>query len=106
MLIRTKRGSRMRKTKALRVLSQAPLGGLYARSVSKAASTVLFVLLALMCARAQGNSERAMLFDDGWRFQRGGVQGAEAADFDDSVWRRLHPPNDWSAEDLARARTA
>ena len=95
----------MRKTKALSVLSQAPLGGLYARSVSKAASTVLFVLLALMCARAQGSSERVMLFDDGWRFQRGGVQGAEAADFDDSVWRRLDLPHDWSVEDLPGTRT-
>jgi beta-galactosidase len=73
--------------------------------VSKAASTVLFVLLALMCARAQGNSERVLLFDDGWRFQRGGAQGAEAADFDDSGWRRLDLPHDWSIEDLPGTRT-
>ena len=38
--------------------------------------------------------------DAGWRFHRGGAQGATAFDFDDSSWRVLDLPHDWSIEDL------
>ncbi|PWT89885.1 MAG: glycoside hydrolase family 2 [Blastocatellia bacterium] len=41
-----------------------------------------------------------VLFDSNWRFHRGGAQGAESADFDDSKWRELDLPHDWSIEDL------
>jgi len=62
------------------------------------AAFALLVLLSLSAsAQSQGGS---VLFDDDWRFQRGGAQGAEAADFDDSRWRRLDLPHDWSVEDL------
>lgn len=77
----------MKKTGALRLLS-------------KAASVALLVLLALTCARAQGDDGRVVLFDEDWRFWRGGAQGAEGPDFDDSKWRRLDLPHDWSIEDL------
>ena len=40
------------------------------------------------------------LFDWDWKFHLGGAQGAEAVDFDDSLWRRLDLPHDWSIEDL------
>jgi beta-galactosidase len=39
-------------------------------------------------------------FDLDWRFLRGDAAGAERADFDDSAWRRLDVPHDWSIEDL------
>jgi beta-galactosidase len=39
-------------------------------------------------------------FDAGWSFRRGDVEGASAAVFDDSAWRRLDLPHDWSVEDL------
>lgn len=68
------------------------------RVLPKAASLVLLVLSSLSAsARTQSGS---VLFDEDWRFRRGGVQGAEAADFDDSGWRRLDLPHDWSVEDL------
>jgi beta-galactosidase len=51
-------------------------------------------------AQSQKGAGGVVLFDDDWRFQRGGAQGAEAADFDDSGWRRLDLPHDWSIEDL------
>jgi beta-galactosidase len=54
-------------------------------------------------ADAQATQSGVVLFDDGWRFRRGGAQGAEAADFDDSRWRRLDLPHDWSIEDLPGA---
>ena len=46
---------------------------------------------------------RLIPFTDGWRFHRGDVSGAEAASFDDSAWRTLDVPHDWSIEDLPSA---
>ena len=40
------------------------------------------------------------LFDADWRFHRGGAQRAEMPAFDDSKWRRVDLPHDWSIEDL------
>jgi beta-galactosidase len=42
------------------------------------------------------------LIDD-WRFYRGDAPDAEAAGFDDSAWRRLDVPHDWSIEDRTDA---
>ncbi len=39
-------------------------------------------------------------FNDGWRFHRGDALGAEQPAFDDSGWRALDVPHDWSIEDL------
>jgi beta-galactosidase len=43
---------------------------------------------------------RDQSFDQDWRFHRGDVPGAEAADFDDSQWRSLDVPHDWTIEDV------
>jgi hypothetical protein len=96
----------MKKTEALRMLAEAPRGNaLIARQVLTTVALLLLVLLAVSDARAQGSESGVVLFDDDWRFQRGGAQGAEGADFDDSVWRRLDLPHDWSIEDLPGTRT-
>ncbi|KAA6456022.1 DUF4982 domain-containing protein [Acidobacteria bacterium AB60] len=39
-------------------------------------------------------------FNDNWRFHRGDASGAESPSFDDSSWRTLDVPHDWSIEDL------
>jgi beta-galactosidase len=39
-------------------------------------------------------------FDSDWRFLRADAPGAEAPGFDDSAWRLLDLPHDWSIEDL------
>ena len=44
-------------------------------------------------------------FSQGWRFHRGEAAGADAASFDDSEWRTLDVPHDWSIEDLPDAAT-
>ncbi|UCE99451.1 MAG: hypothetical protein JSV82_09890, partial [Planctomycetota bacterium] len=41
-----------------------------------------------------------ILFDADWRFHRGDVESGEKAQFDDSCWRLLNLPHDWSIEDL------
>jgi beta-galactosidase len=43
---------------------------------------------------------RLIQFTDDWRFYRGDASGAEAPTFDDSGWRTLDVPHDWSIEDL------
>src|SRR5215208_1601552 len=62
-----------------------------------AAFTLLVLLSLSVSAQSQGG---VVLFDDDWRFYRGGVQGAESKEFDDSKWRRLDLPHDWGVEDL------
>lgn len=54
---------------------------------------VMMVLLAACACRAERLS-----FDEGWRFALCDPQGAERADFDDSDWRLLDVPHDWSIE--------
>jgi beta-galactosidase len=38
--------------------------------------------------------------DEGWRFYRGDLEGAESPDYDDGGWCVLDLPHDWSVEDL------
>jgi beta-galactosidase len=47
------------------------------------------------------DSTRDQLLDRGWRFYRGDVPGAERPESDDSAWRVLDLPHDWSVEALS-----
>ena len=48
-------------------------------------------------------TDREQNFDSDWKFQLGDAPGAETATFDDSQWRQLDLPHDWSIEDLPTA---
>ena len=61
---------------------------------------ILFVVLSFGQIIAQEEFKRENLFDFGWRFHYGGAQGAENPAFDDSMWRKIDLPHDWSIEDL------
>lgn len=50
------------------------------------------------------NPQRMMSFCDDWRFHRGDVDGAEDPGFNDSRWRVLDVPHDWSIEDFITDR--
>lgn len=57
------------------------------------------VLLLAVCGSVNAASqERRQLFDFGWRFALGEHDGAAAPGFDDSSWRRIDLPHDWSIE--------
>jgi beta-galactosidase len=62
----------------------------------------LFFLCALAgSAAAQDQSRPArqrLLMDYGWKFTKGDVAGAKMPSFDDSGWRSLDLPHDWSIE--------
>ena len=44
--------------------------------------------------------ERKILFDKEWHFYKGNAQGAENVAYDDSSWRAIDLPHDWSIEPL------
>jgi beta-galactosidase len=53
------------------------------------------------CSDSQNISDTRMLsFDDKWRFIKADPEGAENVTFDDSDWRNLDLPHDWSIENL------
>jgi beta-galactosidase len=45
-------------------------------------------------------SQRTILFDDNWKFNRGDTTSAEQLNFNDENWRNVDLPHDWSIEDL------
>ena len=45
-----------------------------------------------------GDVHRDMLFSEGWKFHLGDVDKAKDPAFDDSAWRTLDLPHDWSIE--------
>ena len=59
----------------------------------------LFLFSSILLLNLQGQ-RHTILFDTDWKFYRGGAQGAEQPGFDDSDWRNLDLPHDWSIEDL------
>ena len=51
------------------------------------------------------SSGHSQPFNENWRFFHGDAAGAEAAAFDDSAWRTLDVPHDWSIEDRPASTT-
>jgi beta-galactosidase len=60
---------------------------------------LLFIILNTGLT-AQPILQGSNLFDFDWQFHKGGVQGAENPSFNDSSWRNIDLPHDWSIEDL------
>jgi beta-galactosidase len=44
------------------------------------------------------NGLRGQSFNGGWKFNRGDVSGAQSTTYNDSAWRSLNVPHDWSIE--------
>ncbi len=63
---------------------------------------VVVSLLLFSCHNRTNNitSGKATLFDEDWRFMKDTLSGAESTEFDDSDWRIIDIPHDWSIEDL------
>ena len=56
--------------------------------------------LSPAAAPAAGGPREVVDFDFGWHFAKGKTTGAEQPGFDDSAWREISVPHDWSIEDL------
>jgi beta-galactosidase len=59
----------------------------------------LFLFSYVLSLNSQAQHQ-TILFDSDWKFHRGGAQYAEQPGFDDSTWRTIDLPHDWSIEDL------
>jgi len=62
-------------------------------------SVIIFVVCGCINADTYMNV-RTRSFDEGWLFIKDNPQGAERLTFDDSRWRKIDLPHDWSIEDL------
>lgn len=61
----------------------------------------LGLMIAVSSLIAKNNSNlRTFPFDNGWSFTKDSVTNAELSGFDDSKWRKVDLPHDWSIEDL------
>ena len=61
---------------------------------------LLFIQLSCTVEEEIELGEREIRFNSDWKFSRSDLQGAESYDFDDTQWRILDLPHDWSIEDL------
>src|SRR5215203_2009179 len=66
-------------------------------------TTALVLLLTALASaplqsQTRGTTRVTTSFDSDWRFFKGDAQGAERPEFDDTSWRRLDVPHDWSIE--------
>ncbi|HSC38011.1 MAG TPA: glycoside hydrolase family 2 TIM barrel-domain containing protein, partial [Chitinophagaceae bacterium] len=62
-------------------------------------NSLLFIIgLNVFAATAQDH--RTIPFDKDWKFKKSSIAGAENAAYDDTGWRVLDLPHDWSMEDL------
>lgn len=50
------------------------------------------------CTNAGITNEQKIDFNKGWKFQLGDVSDAQQPSFNDSGWRKLNVPHDWSVE--------
>jgi beta-galactosidase len=53
---------------------------------------------ALHAQSAETETRQRLLMDKDWKFIQSDIKGAEKPDFDDTRWRTLHLPHDWSIE--------
>jgi beta-galactosidase len=60
-------------------------------------------ILGVVFATQTVNAQRKQSFDEGWRFFRGDVINGEAVELDDSKWREVILPHDFSMEPEAFA---
>ena len=62
---------------------------------------ILIAFISVSSLMAKNNSNlRTSPFDKGWLFTKDSVADAELSGFDDSKWRKVDLPHDWSIEDL------
>ena len=62
---------------------------------------ILQVILLGLSFSSAVSAQRKQSFDEGWRFHRGEAINAEAMNYDDSKWREVIVPHDFSMEPVA-----
>jgi beta-galactosidase len=69
-------------------------------SYARVYTLMLFLIVSGISGVAQGQGiyERKQLFDNDWKFFPGDTAAASIANYNDSTWRKLDLPHDWSIE--------
>ncbi len=62
-------------------------------------SLVTICLFFISCSRNEGPLIREVSFNDNWKFVRSDIRGGQMPDLDDSYWRVVDVPHDYSIED-------
>ena len=60
---------------------------------------ILFIAVCLAIS-LHAFTQKNILFDNDWKFYRGGVLGGQNSNFNDAAWRTVDVPHDYSIEDL------
>src|SRR5205085_12577268 len=66
---------------------------------------ISFGTLAQKKSVSPGLAIRTIPFDNAWLFTKDSVSNAEQAGYNDSKWRKVDLPHDWSIEDLPNQTT-
>lgn len=62
---------------------------------------LVFTFFSLLLTAQSRNQERTRNFDFGWSFKKESIaMGPEQVNYDESGWRKVDLPHDWSIEDL------
>ncbi len=61
---------------------------------------ISLAIVGFACQRANECIRNEVLFNDSWKFFLGDTKGAEATIFNDTTWRNIDLPHDWSIENL------
>ncbi len=71
------------------------------KPILKSILTVLISLQFISCTSSSITSDKTrerISIDFDWKFELGDIDSAELENFDDTNWRLLDVPNDWSIE--------
>lgn len=60
--------------------------------------SLIVIILLLFSSSLKAQERQVESFDKDWKFMKGEITGAENSNFDDSQWRQLDVPHDWSIE--------
>ncbi|WP_394994103.1 glycoside hydrolase family 2 TIM barrel-domain containing protein [Emticicia sp.] len=63
---------------------------------------IISLLITFQSTFSQIKAGRNQSFDSDWKFKKGKEIDTKAANFNDTDWRKLDVPHDWSIEDLAK----
>ena len=64
----------------------------------KATKLFLFALVFLSISCNKQAATDPVSFNEGWKFHKGDIDGAQNADLDDASWRDITLPHDWAIE--------
>ena len=64
----------------------------------KLISLLIAFQLSIFTVFGQVSFGKPIKINDGWKFQKGDIEKAASPEFDDSKWRELDLPHDWSVE--------